>query len=91
METLDKIVYDPQVLKPKLTVSSIEKVFLDIRNGFSEHPFLSFGCVAGIAFGVVSWMRSRRRSRSYFKLDDAMGIRELKDGLLGQNRDAKAD
>lgn len=93
METLDKIVYGPNTIKPKLTISSFEKVFFDIKMSFIEHPFLSVGCVAGIAFGLFSWLRGRsRRSRGgHFRLDDTMGIRDLKDGLLGQNGNAKAD
>lgn len=92
METLDKIVYGPHVIKHKLTVSAIEKVFLDIKIAFVEHPYLSMGCVFGIAFGVVSWFRGRtRRSRGgHFRLDDGMSI---KDGLLGMNgsHNQKAD
>lgn len=94
METLDKVVYSPQVIKPKLTISAFEKIFFDIRVTFSEHPLLSIGCVAGVAFGAFSWFRGRtRRARGgHFLLDDTIGIRELKDGLLGQNNgNAKAD
>lgn len=92
METLDKIVYGPHVIKHKLTVSAIEKVFFDMRVAFSEHPYLSFGCVAGIAFGLYSWLRGRSRRRGgHFRLDDTMGIKELKDGLLGVNGNQKAD
>lgn len=93
METLDKIVYGPQGnLKPKLTVSLVEKVLYDIRRNFVDHPYLSGGCVFGVLFGVVSWYRSRRRGRGgHFNLDDSLGIRELKDGLLGQNGNQKAD
>ncbi|KAF7558730.1 hypothetical protein G7046_g5431 [Stylonectria norvegica] len=90
METLDKIVYGPHVIKPKLTISAFEKVFFDIRITFVEHPFLSVGCLAGVAFGVFSWFRGRtRRNRGgHFRLDDSLG---LKDGLLGQNGNSKAD
>ena len=92
METLDKVVYNPQVLQPKLTISFIEKIFFDIRIAFTEHPWLSSGCVIGILFGFVSWLRGRtRKARGHFKLDDTLGIRDLKDGLLGQNGYAKAD
>lgn len=88
METLDKIVNGPHVIKPKLTISAIEKVFFDIRVTFVEHPFLSIGCLAGVAFGVISWFRGRtRRTRGHFRLDDTL----LKDGLLGQNGNSKAD
>ncbi|PHH87473.1 hypothetical protein CDD83_8828 [Cordyceps sp. RAO-2017] len=92
METLDKIVYGPNVIKYKLTVSAPEKLLFDIRVAFSEHPFLSFGCVAGIGFGIFSWLRGRNRRRGgHFRLDDSMGIRELKDGLMGVNGNQKAD
>ncbi|CAM1511400.1 Fc.00g089130.m01.CDS01 [Cosmosporella sp. VM-42] len=88
METLDKIVYGPNVIKPKLTISAFEKVFFDIRRSFTEHPFLTIGGLAGVAFGLVSWFRGRsRRARGHFRLDDSI----LKDGLLGQNGNAKAD
>lgn len=92
METLDKIVYGPNVIKHKLTVSAPEKILFDIRVAFLEHPFLSLGCVAGIGFGVFSWFRGRSRRRGgNFRLDDTMGIKELKEGLLGANGNQKAD
>jgi len=48
-----------------LTISSIEKVFFDIKMTFVDHPYLSMGCVLGLAFGCFSWYRGRiaRRSR----------------------------
>jgi protein disulfide-isomerase len=87
METLDKVVYGPHVIKHKLTVSAIEKVFFDIKVAFVEHPYLSMCCVFGMAFGAFSWLRSRaRRARGgHFRLDDGLGINQLKDGLLGMN------
>ncbi|KAG6023946.1 hypothetical protein E4U41_001901 [Claviceps citrina] len=95
METLDKIVYGPHVIKYKLTVSTVEKIFFDIKTAFVEHPFLSMGCVTGLTFGFVSWYRSRsRRGRGgHFRLDDSMGIKDLKEGLLGMNgsQNTKAD
>lgn len=92
IETLDKIVYGPNVIKHKLTVSAPEKVLFDMRAAFSEHPFLSLGCVVGIGFGVWSWYRGRGRRRgAAFRLDDTTDIRELKDGLLGANGNQKAD
>lgn len=85
METLDKIVYGPHVIKHKLTVSTIEKIFFDIKVAFVEHPYLSMGCVLGITFGTMSWLRGRaRRARGgHFRLDD--GINQFKEGLLGMN------
>lgn len=93
METLDKVVYNPQTLKHKLTVSSFEKIFYDIRVTLTEHPFLSFGCIAGLAFGAFSWMRGKpRRARGHFRLEDSISIRDFKDGLLGGNNgNTKAD
>lgn len=95
METLDKIVYGANVIKYKLTVSTIEKKFFDIKAAFVEHPYLSMGCVIGMAFGTFSWLRGRsRRARGgHFRLDDTMGIKDLKEGLLGinGNQNTKAD
>ncbi|KYK59435.1 Thioredoxin-like fold protein [Drechmeria coniospora] len=92
METLDKVVHSSHMIKYKLTVSAFEKVLLDIRATFVERPFLSIGCVAGIGFGLFSWLRGRSRRRGgHFRLDDGMGIKELKDGLLGANGNQKSD
>ncbi|KAI1809314.1 thioredoxin-like protein [Poronia punctata] len=92
LETLSKVTTTPPIIKPKLTISSIEKVFFDIRVTFVEHPYLSIGCIAGIAFGVISWHRGRhRRNRSHFRLDDSLPIKELKDGLLGNTANGKND
>ncbi|TFB03450.1 hypothetical protein CCMA1212_004646 [Trichoderma ghanense] len=93
LETLDKVVYTPQALKPKLTISSFEKIFFDIRVSFTEHPYLTLGCIVGIAFGVFSWLRGRsRRGRGHFRLEDSISIRDFKDGFLGgSNGNTKAD
>lgn len=93
LETLDKVVYTPQALKPKLTISPFEKVFFDIRLSFTDHPYLSLGCVVGIAFGVFSWLRGRsRRGRGHFRLEDSISIRDFKEGFLGgSNGNTKAD
>ncbi|KAK1256034.1 hypothetical protein MKX07_008293 [Trichoderma sp. CBMAI-0711] len=93
LETLDKVVYTPQALKPKLTISSFEKIFFDIRVSFTEHPYLTLGCIVGIAFGAFSWLRGRaRRGRGHFRLEDSISIRDFKDGFLGgSNGNTKAD
>ncbi|KAM3513277.1 hypothetical protein MY11210_003053 [Beauveria gryllotalpidicola] len=95
METLDKIVYGPQVIKPKLTVSFIEKIFFDIRVTFRDHPILSLLSVCGVAYGALTWFRARKGRRGgHFRLDDSIGgMREYKDGLLGGsvNGNTKAD
>ncbi|CAI4210753.1 unnamed protein product [Parascedosporium putredinis] len=84
METIGKVTASPPKIKPKLTISSIEKVFFDFRMAFVEHPWLSTACVFSIALAALSWFRGRlRRTRPNFRLEDAMGIKELKEGLLG--------
>ncbi|KAH6607434.1 hypothetical protein Trco_003747 [Trichoderma cornu-damae] len=93
LETLDKVVYTPQALKPKLTISFLEKVLFDVRLSFTDHPYLSLGCIVGIAFGVFSWLRGRsRRARGHFRLEDSISIRDFKEGFLGgSNGNTKAD
>lgn len=78
LETIGKVNQSPPKIKPKTTVSSIEKFFFDIRGAISGHPFLSLGVIAGIALGVMVWGRGRmRRQRGgFFRLDE-------KEGLLG--------
>jgi protein disulfide-isomerase len=66
-------------------------VFFDIRLSFVERPILSSGVVVALVFAFIYWLRNRRRRISYFRLDDGVGIRDFKDGLLGQNGNAKAD
>jgi protein disulfide-isomerase len=89
MDTLDKIVYGPNPISPKYTISSFAKFFFDIKMNFVDYPFLSIGFVVAVGFGLYSWFRNRtRRSRGTFFRDDNMG---LKDGLLGQNGNAKSD
>ncbi|KAI1276035.1 thioredoxin-like protein [Xylaria sp. FL0933] len=92
LETLSKVTSNPPMIKPKLTISAIEKVFFDIKMNFIEHPYLTLGCIAGIAFGIISWYRSsQRRNRLPFGLDESLPIRELKDGFLGNTANGKND
>ncbi|KAF4993570.1 hypothetical protein FDECE_13366 [Fusarium decemcellulare] len=90
MDTLDKIVYGPNPISPKYTISSFAKFFFDIQMSFVDRPFLSCGFVVAISFAIYSWFRNRtRRARgTFFRMDDSLG---LKDGLLGQNGNAKSD
>lgn len=83
----------PPKIKPKLTISSFEKVFFDMRMTFYEHPYLTIGCFVGLAFGCVSWFRGRllRRNRGAFRLDDNFSTKELKEGLLGNTANGKVD
>ncbi|KAK4100321.1 thioredoxin-like protein [Parathielavia hyrcaniae] len=83
LETLTKVTASPPKLKPKLTIGFVEKVIFDVRTNFRDHPYLSSGCVLGIAFGCLSWFRGRigRRPKGQFKLDDA--TKEHKGPILG--------
>ncbi|KAI0204874.1 thioredoxin-like protein [Astrocystis sublimbata] len=84
LETLSKVTVNPPSIKPKLTISRIEKVFFDIKMNFVEHPYLTFGCIAGVAFGIFSWYRGGQRGkRTAFRLDDTLPIKEMKDSILG--------
>ncbi|KAH8203193.1 hypothetical protein TruAng_002598 [Truncatella angustata] len=92
LETIGKVTASPPKIKPKLTISSLEKIFFDIRMTFSEHPYLSFGCVGGLALGIASWFRGRLRRRGgHFRLDDTLPIKELKEGFLGTTANGKKD
>ncbi|OAA58095.1 disulfide isomerase [Niveomyces insectorum RCEF 264] len=99
LETLNKVTVSPAKIKPKLTISSIEKLFFDIRATFSEHPFLSIGCVLGLSLGAASWLRGRvRRGRGHFRLEDSNGgggggMKEYKLPILGSglNANGKVD
>ncbi|KAI1102374.1 thioredoxin-like protein [Jackrogersella minutella] len=92
LETISKVTSSPPLIKPKLTISSFEKIFFDIRVTFSEHPYLSFGCIAGIGLGCASWFRGRvRKNRGHFRLEDNLPIKEIKEGLLGTTANGKKD
>ncbi|KAK1965695.1 thioredoxin [Colletotrichum sublineola] len=94
LETLNKVVTSPPKIKPKLTISSFEKIFFDMRVTFVEHPYLTLGCILGLAFGFFSWFRSRaRRGRGgHFRLEESWGNKELmKEGLLGPSGNGKVD
>ncbi|KAI0404383.1 thioredoxin-like protein [Xylaria palmicola] len=92
LETLSKVTSNPPIIKPKLTISSLEKIFFDIKMNFVEHPYLTFGCLAGISFGIISWYRGRqRKNRSPFRLEETLPIKELKDGFLGNTANGKND
>ncbi|KAI2621253.1 thioredoxin-like protein [Hypoxylon sp. NC1633] len=92
LETISKVTASPPLIKPKLTISSFEKIFFDIRVTFSEHPYLSIGCIAGVGLGIASWFRGRiRRNRGHFRLEDNLPIKEIKEGLLGTTANGKKD
>lgn len=92
LETLNKVTASPPKIKPKLTVSSLEKIFFDMRITFLEHPYLTMGCILGLGLGCASWFRGRfRRNRGNFMLDDTAGMKEFKAPLLGANSNGKVD
>ncbi|KAK3948686.1 hypothetical protein QBC32DRAFT_350946 [Pseudoneurospora amorphoporcata] len=73
LETITKISQNPLNIKPKLTISAFEKMFFDMRMTFSEHPYLTMGCILGIAFGCLSWFRNSARAQrrgTHFKLEE---------------------
>jgi len=88
LETIPKVVANPPRIQPKLTISSLEKVFFDIRGAASEHPYLTIGLIGGAILGGFVWGRGRlRRSRGgFFRLDEKDGL-----GLLGGNSNGKVD
>lgn len=87
LETINKVTAQPPKLKPKLTISSFEKIFFDMRVTFSEHPYLTLGCVFGLILGSASWFRGRHRRRNGrpFLSED------FKAPLLGSNINGKTD
>jgi protein disulfide-isomerase len=91
MDTLEKVVYGPNPIEAKYTLSSFSKFFFDIKMHFIDRPIVSIGFVVAIIFGVWTWIRRSSRSRTSYlfpRNDDSMG---LKDGLLGQSMSTKAD
>lgn len=83
LETINKVTANPPKIKPKFTISFFEKIIFDIKVTFTEHPYLSSGCVLGIAFGCVSWFRGRLRGRrGHFKVDEA-AAGQFKAPILG--------
>lgn len=87
LETINKVTAQPPKLKPKLTISSFEKIFFDMRVTFSEHPYLTLGCIFGLVLGSASWFRGRFRRRSGRPL---LG-EDFKAPLLGSNVNGKVD
>jgi len=61
-----------------------------MRITFSEHPFLTIGCILGLTIGGASWFRGRLR-RTRLRLDDSLGMKDFKAPLLGANANGKVD
>ncbi|KAK0617812.1 thioredoxin-like protein [Bombardia bombarda] len=86
LETINKVTASPPKIKPKFTISAIEKIFFDIRVTFTEHPYLTMGCVLGLAFGMASWFRGRyRRTRGSHSRLDHDSIGSMKDFAKGSS------
>ena len=91
LETLEQITNNggASAIPPKYTISSLERVLLDVRLGFVERPILCSGVVLAMAGAFVAWLRGRRKRRGgHFRLDDGLGIRDHKESFGGN---AKAD
>ena len=94
LETLNKVTAQPPKIKPKLTISSIEKVIFDVKMTFIEHPYLSGASVTGFCLAAWTWYRgrSRRRGGGYFRVEDTPATKDFKGGLLGgASANGKAD
>ncbi|KAK3905553.1 thioredoxin-like protein [Staphylotrichum tortipilum] len=61
LESINKVTANPPKLKPKLTIGFFAKILFDIKTTFREHPYLSAGCVLGVAFAMLSCVRGRVR------------------------------
>ena len=72
LETINKVTASPPKLKPKLTIGFFSKILFDIKTTFKEHPYLSSGCVLGVAFGVLSLLKGRiaRRAKGFLRAGD---------------------
>ncbi|KFX87275.1 hypothetical protein V490_08395 [Pseudogymnoascus sp. VKM F-3557] len=87
LETIPKVITSPPKIKPKYTISSLSKVFFDIRRGAGAHPLLTIGLVVAIIVAAVGFGRKSRRSRGgFFRLDDEKNL-----GLLGGGGNGKVD
>jgi protein disulfide-isomerase len=64
LETNNKVTASPPKLKPKLTIGFFSKILFDIKTTFKEHPYLSAGCVLGVAFGALSLLKGRIARRA---------------------------
>jgi protein disulfide-isomerase len=98
-ESLDKIVYGPNTIPAKLTISRISKLFRDLGSSFVRHPFMGVAAIIGTLVLAYVGFRRRRAHRlrlggSQFRMEETMGsLGSFKDGLLGQQStgNTKAD
>ena len=87
LETIPKVVANPPKIQPKMTISSFEKFFFNIKGAMHSHKYISMLILGGIIFGALYFGRDRlRRSRKgFFRLGDE------KEGLLGNTNGVKGD
>ena len=82
LETITKVTASPPKIEPKLTISRIEKLYLDIKASFHHHKYLYTFFSIALIVGVASWFRGRiKRTRGHFRLEDAKDV--FKAPLLG--------
>ncbi|KXJ85809.1 thioredoxin [Microdochium bolleyi] len=92
LETISKVTASPPMLKPKLTISSFEKVFFDIRMAFSDHPIMSWGAVIIAILFALRYFRGRLRGgRGNFRISENLPVKEIREGLLGNTANGKTD
>ena len=65
-ETLPKVVSNPPQIQSKSSASSVEHVYMQVRNVYSSHPFLGVSCTVIILLSLAIWgkgviVRSKRR------------------------------
>lgn len=103
LETLPKVVSSPPKLKPKSTMTTIGRLFFELRRALSNHPYLMLGGLLGLLVTLASWGRRRmRRGRGlgasmnssshgagFFRLDGKDGL--LASAGLGGGQNGKVD
>jgi len=87
LETIPKVVANPPKIPPKMTISSFEKLFFNIKGAMHSHKYTTMLILSGIIFGALYYGRDRlRRSRKgFFRLG------EEKEGILGNTNGVKGD
>lgn len=66
METLEKVVYGPNTIETKYTLSVVGRFFFNIRMNFTDRPVFSIGFAVILLFGIWTWIRRSGRSRTAF-------------------------
>lgn len=93
LETIPKVIASPPKIAAKSTTSAFLRVFWNIKNVWTKHPWLALGVALGLCLGgVVVSRRMGRRSQfgngGFFNLDREKGSFG---GILGANTNGKVD